>query len=679
MAETRPDPFAGWDPDRLAITTLKMLAVDAVEKAKSGHPGMPMGMAEVAYVLWTKHLRFDPEHPDWQDRDRFVLSAGHGSMLLYGLLHLSGYDLPMEELKRFRQWESRTPGHPEYRFAPGVETTTGPLGQGLGNSVGMAIGAKRLATRFNTSDRRLIDHRVWAICSDGDLMEGVGSEAASVAGYMKLGNLTLLYDDNHITIEGSTDLAFSEDVGKRFEAYGFRVWRIDGHDLAAISRVLDEASKERARPGIVICRTHIGHGAPHKQDTAEAHGSPLGPEETIATKQSLGWPTEPAFLVPEPARRPYEARAAEGKRIRLEWEKRLADWSKADPDGRAAWDALIERRMPSDLLAQLLTALPSPAKPDATRNLSGKIIQKAAEIVPALAGGSADLEPSTKTWIKGSPAIGPEAYAGRNFHFGVREHGMGSILNGLALEGGAIPYGATFLIFSDYMRPPMRLAAFMGLQVIYVFTHDSLFLGEDGPTHQPIEQLASLRTVLNLIVVRPADGPETAAAWTMALERRSEPTALVLTRQDVPVLERPAGFDPKAMLQGGYVLSESSPGAPGAPLVLIASGSEVGSAVEAQRILAGKGIGSRVVSMPCFQVFLQQPEAYRHEVIPPGAKNVVIEAAALNGWERVAGTEALFIGVTRYGSSAPWKVLQEEFGFTGPKVAASILKHLGRA
>ena len=672
------DPFADWEQDRLAITTLKMLAVDAVEKAKSGHPGMPMGMAEVAYLLWTKHLRFDPERPDWPDRDRFVLSAGHGSMLLYGLLHLSGYDLSIDDLKRFRQWESKTPGHPEYRYAPGVETTTGPLGQGLGNSVGMAIGAKRLAARFNTSDRRLIDHRVWALCSDGDIMEGVGSEAASMAGFLKLGNLTLLYDDNHITIEGSTELALSEDVGKRFEAYGFRVWRIDGHDLAAIARALDEAAKERARPGIVICRTHIGHGSPHKQDTAEAHGAPLGPEETLATKKNLGWPTEPAFLVPDRARQPYQARAATGKAMRVEWEKRLADWKKGDVEGAKGWDALMDRQVPRDLLAQLLGALPQPAKPDATRNLSGKIIQRAAELVPALAGGSADLEPSTKTWIKGSPPVAPEAFAGRNFHFGVREHGMGAVLNGLALEGGVIPYGATFLIFSDYMRPPMRLAAFMGLQVIYVFTHDSILLGEDGPTHQPIEQLASLRTVLNLIVVRPADGPETAAAWAMALERRSEPTALVLTRQDVPVLERPAGFDPAQMMLGGYVLSETSaPGASG--LVLVATGSEVGPAVEAQKILLAQGIRSRVVSMPCPQVFLSQPASYRDQVIPPGSKNVVIEAAALNGWESVAGRDALFLGMRRYGSSAPWKVLQEEFGFTGPKVADSILKYLGRA
>ncbi len=659
---------------RRLANAIRFLAIDGVEAAKSGHPGMPMGMADLAEVLWRDYLKHSPNNPKWPDRDRFVVSNGHGSMLHYGLLHLSGYDLPLDELKRFRQWGSKTPGHPEYHFAPGVETTTGPLGQGLGNSVGMAIGAKRLAARFNTSDRPLIDHRVWALCSDGDIMEGVGSEAASIAGHLKLDNLTLLYDDNHITIEGSTDLALSEDVGKRFEAYGFRVWRIDGHDLEAVHAALDEASRERARPGFVVCRTHIGHGAPHKQDTAEAHGSPLGPEETAETKKNLGWPLEPAFLIPDQARKPYQARAAFGKAARLDWEKRLADWKKGDVEGAKGWDAILERSVPKDLLAQLLGSLPTPAKPDATRNLSGKVIQRAAELVPALAGGSADLEPSTKTWIKGSPAIAPEQFSGRNFHFGVREHAMGSVLNGLALEGGVIPYGATFLIFSDYMRPPMRLAALMELPVVYVFTHDSILLGEDGPTHQPIEQLASLRTVLNLIVVRPADGPETAAAWTLALQRRQGPTALVLTRQDVPVLERPAGFDPALMLKGGYVLTDG-----GGDLVLIASGSEVGSAIEAQKILKDKGVASRVVSMPCPQLFAKEPESYRHAVVPEGSRIVVIEAASLNGWERIAGTDALLIGIDRYGSSAPWKVLQEEFGFTGPKVAARIVSHFGRS
>jgi len=670
-----PTPTAGADLDRLAINAIKALAIDAVEQAKSGHPGMPMGMADCAYLLWTRHLRFDPRHPDWPDRDHFVLSAGHGSMLLYALLHLSGYDLSLEEIRRFRQWESKTPGHPERGCAPGVETTTGPLGQGVGNSVGMAIASKMLAERFNTPDHRIVGHRVWALVSDGDMMEGVGSEAASIAGHLGLSNLTLIYDDNHITIEGDTALAFSEDVGRRFEAYGFRVQRVDGHDHEQIRSALEAAAREAEKPGLIVARTHIAHGSPGKHDSAKAHGEPLGADETRATKQAMGWPLEPAFLVPEEARRPFRDRAEAGGAARQDWESRFAAWSKAHPEKRALWDRTMERRVPGDILAQLLAALPQPAKADATRNLSGAVLQKAAELVPSLCGGSADLEPSTKTAIKGSEDVRSGAFAGRNFHFGVREHGMGAILNGLALHGGAIPYGATFLIFSDYMRPPIRLAAIMGLQVIYVFTHDSILLGEDGPTHQQVEHLAALRAMPNLVVVRPADGWETAAAWATALTRRDGPTAIVLTRQTLPVVTRPAGFDPSLLRRGGYVLSEV---AGGPPLVLIASGSEVSSALEAQALLKAKEIGSRVVSMPCPQAFLKEPEDYRRAVVPPGARAVVIEAAATMGWERVAGNDALLIGVERFGASAPWQVLQEKFGLTGPRVAEAILRFLGR-
>ena len=683
-----PTPPAGADLDRLAINTIKALAIDAVEQAKSGHPGMPMGAADYAYLLWTRHLRFDPRRPDWPDRDRFVLSAGHGSMLLYALLHLSGYDLPLDEIRRFRQWESRTPGHPERGCAPGVETTTGPLGQGVGNSVGMAIAARMMAERFNTPDQRLVTHRVWALVSDGDLMEGVASEAASIAGHLGLGNLTLIYDDNHITIEGDTALAFSEDVGRRFEAYGFFVQRIDGHDHAQIERALEVAGRETARPGLIVARTHIAHGSPNKHDSAKAHGEPLGAEEARATKQALGWPLEPAFLVPEEARRPFRDRAQAGRATRQDWETRFAAWSKAHPEKRALWDRMMDRKVPEDLQARLIAALPEPAKAEATRSLSGIVLQKAAELVPSLFGGSADLEPSTKTAIKGGEDVRRESFAGRNFHFGVREHGMGAILNGLALHGGAIPYGATFLIFSDYMRPPIRLAALMGLQVVYVFTHDSVLLGEDGPTHQPIEQIASLRAVPNLVVIRPADGWETAAAWAAALERRDGPTAIVLTRQALPPVTRPAGFDPALLRRGGYVLREVPGGAAtpgtvtgsggGRPLVLIATGSEVGSAVEAQSILEQKGIGSRVVSMPCPQVFLQQSEEYRTSVVPRGARTVVVEAAVSVGWERVAGVDGLMIGVEHFGASAPWQVLQEKFGLTGPRVAEAILRFLGR-
>ncbi len=665
---------------RRAIDTIKTLAIDAVEKAKSGHPGMPMGAADYAFYLWTRHLRFDPAAPDWPDRDRFVLSAGHGSMLLYALLHLSGYDLPLAEIQRFRQWGSRTPGHPELGCAPGVETTTGPLGQGLGNAVGMAIAARMAADRFNTPGQAIVSHRTWVIASDGDMMEGVGSEAASTAGHLALGNLTVLYDDNHITIEGETRLAFSEDVGRRFEAYGWAVQRIDGHDHAQIRPALEAAARETSRPGLIVARTHIANGSPGKHDSARAHGEPLGPDEAAATKRAIGWPPEPPFLVPEDVRRLFAERALEGRRAREEWQKRFEAFSRDHPDRRALWDRYHARAVPDDLFDRLLEAARRAAAPEATRAASGRILQTAAELVPSLCGGSADLEPSTKTFIKTSDAIRRESFAGRNFHFGVREHGMGAILNGLALHGGPIPYGATFLIFSDYMRPPIRLAAMSHLQVIYVFTHDSVFLGEDGPTHQPVEQLPGLRLVPNLVVVRPADAPETAMSWSLALRRADGPTALVLTRQDLPLLRRPADFDFRLMRRGGYVLSEAAPaeGRPGGtPVVLVASGSEVAPAQQAQEILQEKGVAARVVSMPCPSLFLEQPEEYRRSVVPPGARTVVVEAARLQGWERVAGCDALLIGIDRFGASAPWKVIAEKLGFTGPQIAERVLRWLG--
>jgi transketolase len=672
------------DRVRLAVNALKFLAIDAVEQAKSGHPGMPMGMADVAYHLWTAHLRFDPRAPDWPDRDRFVLSAGHGSMLLYALLHLSGYDLPLEEIRRFRQWDSRTPGHPERGCAPGVETSTGPLGQGIGNAVGMAIAARMLAARFDTPEHRIVSHRVWVIASDGDLMEGVASEAASIAGHLGLGNLAVIYDDNRITIEGETRLAFSEDAGRRFEAYGWGVQRIDGHDHGQIVRALDTAARETARPSLIAARTHIAHGSPGKQDTAESHGAPLGPEEAAATRKALGWPEGP-FSVPEEARVPFLERAAAGRREREEWERRFAAWGAAHPERRALWDRYRTRRVPEDLFERLLAAVPPPAKPEATRVTSGKILQTAAELVPSLCGGSADLEPSTMTSLKASDAIRKESFSGRNFHFGVREHGMGAILNGLALHGGPIPYGATFLIFSDYMRPPIRLAAMIGLQVIYVFTHDSIFLGEDGPTHQPVEQLGGLRLVPNLTVVRPADAAETAMAWALALRRPDGPTALILTRQAVPALARPAGFDPHLMLRGGYLLQETAAaegpraGTAVPPVVLIGSGSEVAVCVEAAAILAARGTASRVVSMPCPDLFLEQDAAYRRTVLPPGSRIVVVEAARLHGWARVAGNDALFLGIDRFGASAPYKVLAEKYGFTGAIVADRVQRFLSGA
>jgi transketolase len=661
--------------DRLAINAIRILAIDAVEQARSGHPGMPMGAADYAYLLWTRHLRFDPSAPDWPDRDRFVLSAGHGSMLLYALLHLCGFDLTLDDLKRFRQYGSRTAGHPEHGFAPGIETTTGPLGQGVGNAVGMAIAARMMADRFNTKEFAVVGHRVWAIVSDGDLMEGVASEAASLAGHLRLGNLTLIYDDNRITIEGETRLAFSEDVGRRFEAYGFEVQRIDGHDHAAIASALDAAARQTARPGLIVARTHIAHGSPGKHDSAEAHGAPLGPEEAAATKKNLGWPDGPPFQIPDEARAPFRERAEAGKKLRAAWSRVFDAWSAAHPDRRRAWDALVSRAVPDDILGRLLEALPAGAKPEATRVTSSRLLQAAAALVPSLCGGSADLEPSTKTRIKESASISSESFAGRNFHFGIREHGMGAVLNGISLSGSFIPYGSTFLIFSDYMRPAIRLAALMKRQVIYVFTHDSIFLGEDGPTHQPIEQLAALRAIPNLVVVRPADPPETAMAWALALRRREGPTAFALTRQNVPPLERPARFDPAVMLRGGYLLAGDD--ADRDPVVMVASGSEVSCAVEARSLLRARGIAARVVSMPCPQIFLEQPEEYRRGVIPDPARVVVIEAASTQGWDRIAGSRRLLLGIERFGASAPAEVLAEKFGFTGPQVADRVLRFLG--
>jgi transketolase len=654
--------------EQQAVNTIRFLAADAVEKAKSGHPGMPMGMADIAYVLWTRFLRFQPHDPQWADRDRFVLSNGHGSMLLYALLHLTGFDMPMEELQRFRQWGSRTPGHPEYGVAPGVETTTGPLGQGFGNAVGMALAARMLAARFNTADFAPVTHRVFAFVSDGDLMEGVSHEAGSLAGHLRLGHLICLYDDNHITIEGATALAYSEDVPRRFQAYGWHTLAVDGHDRAAVAAALEQCVAERERPSLICCRTHIGYGAPKKQDTAHAHGEPLGEEELNAAKRALGWPLEPRFLVPDAVRDLFRRRVEDLRPDHEAWNAGLEAWSRRHPDLAERWSAHRERRVPPDLFERLLEA--APREGDATRSLGSKVLQRAAELVPALVGGSADLDPSTKTRIQSAPSVGPGQYEGRTFHFGIREHGMGSVLNGLALDGGFIPFGSTFLIFSDYMRPPMRLAALSEIQVVYVFTHDSVFLGEDGPTHQPIEQLSNLRAVPHLLVVRPADGPECAAAWTLALQRRKAPTAIALTRQKLPALERPAGFDPRLLLRGGYVLAEAS----ATPrVVLAATGSEVHVAVGARGILESAGIPARVVSMPAPQLFLEQEAAYRDSVLPPGVRRVSLEAGAPDYWYRIVGGDGLAIGIERFGASAPWQVIAEKLGFT-PQAAAEKVK-----
>ncbi len=664
--ETRDDEL-----DQLAIHTIRFLAVDAVEKAKSGHPGLPMGLADAAYVLWTRFLRYQPQDPTWPDRDRFVLSAGHGSMLLYALLHLAGYDLPMDELMRFRQLGSRTPGHPERGHTPGVETTTGPLGQGFGNGVGLAIAQRLLAARFNGGDFSLVGFRVFGIVSDGDLMEGVASEAASLAGHLQLGNLVYLYDDNRISLEAPTPVTFTEDVSRRFEAYGWHVDRLDAYDRPALERALARAIEERERPSLLLLRSHIGYGAPHRQDTRDAHGEPLGAEEAAAAKRALGWPASPTFLVPPPVRARFAQRAEELRPEYDAWQAGFARWREREPEKARLWDAHWQRATPPDLLAQLVAAAPAGA--GATRAHGSVVLQRAAALVPALVGGSADLEPSTRTWLKDSPAVQPGSFAGRNFQFGVREHGMGAVLNGLAVSGAFIPYGSTFLVFTDYARPAIRLAALMGAQVVWVCTHDSVFLGEDGPTHEPIEHLTALRAIPNLLVVRPADGAETAAAWALALENRRGPTLLALTRQSCPALERPADFREEWLARGGYVLREAS----GAAATVIATGSEVALAVEAARRLEEAGLAMRVVSMPAPQLFLAQDKAWRDAVLPPGGRRVSLEAGITDYWHRFVGPEGLTIGIDRFGVSAPLKDVQEFFGFTPEKVAERIRRWLG--
>jgi transketolase len=654
-----------------------MLAVDAIEEARSGHPGLPLGMADAALVLWDRYLRFDPRDPGWPDRDRFVLSAGHGSMLLYGLLHLWGFDLPIEEIRRFRRLGSRTPGHPEFGLTPGVEATSGPLGQGFGNAVGMALASRMLAARMNRDDFSPVTHRVFALAGDGDLMEGVQSEAASLAGYWKLGNLIVLYDDNCITIEGSTSLTFTEDVGSRFEAYGWRVGRADAHDAESVAGALEQAIAETDAPSLVICRSHIGYGAPRKQDTRDAHGEPLGPDEARATKAAFAWPEEPAFLVPDVVRAHLAARASAKSEARETWERGLTLWRRSHPDLAALWDRHWQQTIPEDLSDRLLASLPEP-KEEATRVLGGRVLQAAAKALPFLVGGSADLEPSTKSLIEGAGGVcrrddGSVDYSGRNLHFGVREHAMGAIMNGLAYHGAFRPYGATFLVFSDYMRPSIRLAALSGLRTLYIFTHDSVLLGEDGPTHQPVEHLASLRAIPDLAVWRPCDGVETAMAWAWALQKAKGPVALALTRQKLPLVHRDADFAPEQVWLGGYAVAGSSE--PHPDWVLIATGSEVAPVLAARRILEAHSLRVRVVSMPCPQLFECQPEPYRRSVVPDeGTRIAVIEAGKSDGWFKFVGRSGLVIGQETFGQSAPCGDLAERFGFTAERIATRILE-----
>ncbi len=648
---------------QLGANTLRCLAMDGVQRADSGHPGMPMGAADYAWTLWERFLRFNPDEPCWPARDRFVLSAGHGSMLLYSLLHLFGYDMSLDDLKNFRQLGSRTPGHPEFWLTPGVETTTGPLGQGIGNAVGMALAQKMLAARFARPGYSLFDYRVWALVSDGDMMEGVGSEACSLAGHLKLDSLVALYDNNRITIEGHTDLAFSENVLARFAAYGWETIDINGHDYGEIVGALEYACTERHQPLLISCRSHIAQGAPNAHDTSEAHGAPLGEEEIRAAKQALACPVDEHFWVPEEVRAACAARVAAQQEAYGQWQQQWEAYRTEFPEPAAQWEAMCAGEIPADLEEKLLAAVP--AGSDATRKFSGAVLQAAAEAVPWLVGGSADLAPSNNTMLKKSESVGPGHFEGRNLHFGVREHAMGAIMNGLA-ESGWRAYGGTFEVFSDYMRPSVRLAALSHLPAVYVFTHDSIFLGEDGPTHQPVEHHWALRTIPNLYVMRPADGPETAMAWTVALERTDGPTALLLTRQKVMELDRGGKHAPaQGLRQGGYVLAAAED----PELVIIATGSEVGLALGVAEELTAAGKRVQVVSMPCLELFDRQPEEYRQAVLRPDCpRRMSIEAGITLGWHKYVGEKGLCIGLDRFGASAPYKALAEEFGFTVPQI-----------
>ncbi len=667
-----PESDSAWT----AINAVRALAMDAVEQAQSGHPGTPMALAPAAFILWTRFLKHDPGHPTWPDRDRFVLSSGHASMLQYALLHLAGYDLPLDEIRNFRQWGSRTPGHPERGHTPGIETTTGPLGQGVGNAVGLAMAERLLADRFNRPGLDLVDHRVWAFVSDGDMMEGVASEAASLAGHLRLGKLTLIYDDNHITIDGSTSLAFSENVGLRFEAYGWHVVRVagDGNDLDAIAAALEAACAETTRPTLVILRTHIGDPAPTKRDTADAHGAPLGADEVRRTKEIMGWPTEPAFYVPEAAYEPWRPAAEAGAAVEAAWRERLARYRTEHPADAAEFD----RRLAGELPAGWEQALPAigPGKGQlATRQASAQVLSALVGVLPELAGGSADLASSTGTQLKQVGTLGP-ASTGREIHWGVREHGMAAALNGIAAHGGVRPFGSTFLVFTDYMKPAIRLAALMRLPVIYVGTHDSIGLGEDGPTHQPVDQLPMLRSIPNMLVLRPADATETVEAWRVAVEHRSGPVILALTRQKVPVLDRATLASADGVRRGGYVLWDP-PGGPEA--ILIATGSEVHVALAAAQRLLGEGIRVRVVSLPSWELFEAQPPAYRESVLPRAIRaRVGIEAASPFGWQRYVTDDGAMIAMDGFGASAPAERLFAEFHFTPERAAAAVRELLGR-
>lgn len=649
---------------KILATTIRVLAAEAVERANSGHPGMPMGSADYASVMWSRHLQFNPADPNWIGRDRFVLSAGHGSMLLYSLLHLFGFAVSREDLKNFRQWQSITPGHPEFGLTSGVETTTGPLGQGFGNGVGLALAAKLLAAKYKSA---LFSYRVFGIVSDGDLMEGVASESASLAGHWGLGNLIYIYDDNHISIGGRTNVCFTEDVPARFRSYGWNVLEIDGHDLQAADQALNAAKQETSKPTLICARTTIGLGSPNKKDTAEVHGAPLGKEELVRTKAALGWKHTEEFFVPDEVLAIKEACIQHKMNAYDKWQQEFSSWQIQNKDMANELAKQVERHIPEQLRADLIKTFDGVAK-GATRNLSGKAIQVIAKHLPGFVGGSADLEPSTKTLITDSSDVQKPEFGGRNLRFGVREHAMGAIANGLAYTRSFIPYTATFLVFSDYMRPSVRLAALSHLQTLFIFTHDSFWVGEDGPTHQPIEHTMSLRMIPNLYVFRPADGLETAVSYWAALNLKERPSALLFTRQDLPTLERSANFDSKLIERGAYVLS----GEDCNDLVIIATGSEVWLAEAAAKQLKAQGRNCKVVSMPCMELFLEQSKEYQQQLIPDKACKVVIEAGISTGWQALVGKDALFICRDSYGASAPGELLAEQFGFSVASVVDRI-------
>jgi transketolase len=675
--------------DEICINTIRTLSIDAVERANSGHPGLPMGAAPMAYVLWTRHMRYDPANPEWPNRDRFVLSAGHGSALLYSLLHLTGYDLTIDDLKHFRQWGSKTPGHPEYGVTPGVEVTTGPLGQGFGNAVGFAMAERWLAATFNRPSHEIVDHYTYVIASDGDLMEGVSAEAASLAGDLRLGRLIVLYDANQITLSATTNVTFSEDVGARFAAYGWHVQEIDGMDVGAVDAALASARAEEGRPSLIVARTHIGFGSPNKVDTFQAHGEPLGKDETRLTKRAYGWPEDAEFFVPDEAKQEFAKVRARGQRLEAEWQRAMDAYRTDHGDLARDFDRVMAGELPPLWDAKLPVLTPKDGDM-ATRDAGAKAIAALAESVPNLVGGSADLDPSTRTMMKGKgdfqsgevpegeqhpptqgAAGGGWGYAGRNIHFGIREHAMTAILTGMARHGGVVPFGATFLTFSDYMRPSIRLAALSDAHAIYVWTHDSIALGEDGPTHQPVEQIASLRAMPNMTLIRPADATETIEAWRIAMQHANGPVGLVLTRQKLPVLDRTQLAPASETARGAYVLVDTTPGTQ-PELILIATGSEVSLALAAHRQLNGEGVRSRVVSMPSWELFEAQPDEYRESVLPPdvGAR-VSVEAASPFGWERYVGPEGAIIGVSHFGASTPGPEIMKRFGFTVKHVVAT--------